>query len=73
MPSVNAVRIALRVGRVTFIFGLHVAAIAQGAGVYVAGQSGRAENFGEPSLAGALPEFHLEEAILGSDYSLGEE
>ena len=29
--------------------------------------------FGEPSLAGAFPEFHLEEAILGSDYSLGKE
>src|ERR1017187_3065322 len=63
----------LGVGRVTFIFGLHITAIAQGAGVHIAGQRGSTENLGEPSLASAFPELHLEEAILGSDYSLGKE
>ncbi len=61
-----------RVGGVAFVFGFHVAAIAQRAGVHVTGQSGGAEDFGEASLAGAFPEFHLKETILSGDDALGE-
>ena len=31
------------------------------------------EDFGQPSLAGTLPDFHLKEAILGGDHALGKE
>src|ERR1022692_4030989 len=61
-----------RVRGIAFIFGFHVAAITQGAGIHVAGQEGGAEDFGEASLTGALPEFHLKKAILGGDDALRE-
>lgn len=62
-----------RIGCIAFVFGAHVSAVAQGAGVEVAGKRGGSKNFGESSLAGAFPEFHLEEAILGGNDSLSKE
>ena len=60
-----------RVGRITLILGLHVAAIAQQAGVNITCQERRSQDFRQSALAGALPEFHLKQPILGRHEALG--
>ena len=61
-----------RIRGVAFIFGLHVAPITQSARVHVAGQSGRPQNLGEPSLARSFPKLHLKKPVLSCDGTLGE-
>jgi hypothetical protein len=60
-----------RVGRIALILSFHVTAIAQKTGIDIARQESRSEDFGQPSLSGALPKFHLKQPILRGDEALG--
>ena len=63
----------LGVGGVAFVFDVQVAAITEQAGLDVALDGARSEDFRQPALAGSLPKLHLEEAILCNHEALREE
>src|SRR5208282_1018572 len=63
----------LCIGSIAFVFSVHVAAIPQKTGADIPLHERRSKDFREAPLAGALPKFHLEKAVLRDDKALREE
>ena len=61
------------IGRIAGVFCFHVATITQQSSIAVAFRGRRPQHLGQPSLAGPLPQLHLEQTVLRGHKALGKE